>query len=133
MNVKYIAFMYKDSEESSQYNVIIPDVEGAITYGDDFLHAVEMAKEVLEFSLEDLDSIPIAHELDYFSKEKLKELEIPSNAIPQVVEYITPEKKRITVNFTTKALKTIDDYMRSKGLKNRSAFLEDSALKVALG
>lgn len=84
--MKYIAFLYKDSDigyddKDHGYNVVIPDVEGANTCGDDFTHSIEMAKEVLELSLDGLTTLPEAHELSYFTPEKLKELDIPVGAI----------------------------------------------------
>lgn len=74
--------------------------------------------------------MPQAHDLSYFTPQKLKELDIPANAIPQVIEYIQPEKKRITVNLNLSSLKAIDEYMKSHNIKNRSLFLEESALQV---
>ncbi len=127
-NPKYIAFFYKDEDDSKAYNINIPDLEGAFSYGDNFEHAVAMAKELLEISIDDPDNLPIAHELEYFTPEKLKDLDIPQSAIPQMVEYVQPTKKRITVNLHLWALNAIDSYMEKNGFKNRSAFLEESAL-----
>lgn len=125
--MKYIAFLYKD-QDSQAYNINIPDLEGAFSYGDDFEHAVDMAKELLEISIDNPDELPIAHELKYFTPKRLKKLDIPQNAIPQIIEYLQPSKKRITVNLHLWALKAIDTYMEKQGFKNRSAFLEESAL-----
>ncbi len=125
--MKYIAFLYKD-DQSEAYNINIPDLEGAFSYGDNFEHAVAMAHELLEISVDDPDNLPLSHELKYFTPEKLKELDIPLGAIPQMIEYSQPAKKRITVNLHLSALQTIDAYMKKNGLKNRSAFLEDAAL-----
>ncbi|PIE84860.1 hypothetical protein CSA08_05005 [Candidatus Gracilibacteria bacterium] len=123
----YIAFLYKD-EDSDAYNIVIPDIEGAFSYGDNFEHAVEMAKELLEISIDDPNNLPIAHQLKYFTSQKLEELDIPKDSIPQIIEYKQKAKKRITVNLHISALNAIDEYMGKNGLKNRSAFLEDSAL-----
>jgi predicted RNase H-like HicB family nuclease len=95
--LSYIAFLYKD-DGSEQYNVIIPDVEGAYTYGNDFMHTVTMAKEVLDLSLEDVTDLPESHPLEYFTSKKLEELDIPINAIPRVIEYTQPEKNDIINN-----------------------------------
>lgn len=130
--MRYIAFLYKDSDigykDDMGYNVIIPDVEGCVTYGEDFNHALDMAQEALALALESQEALPIAHDLEYFSQKVLKELDIPSNAIPQSLSYNHQEKKRITINLHTKALNSIDNYMKRHGLKNRSKFLEESAL-----
>ncbi|MEA3331135.1 MAG: type II toxin-antitoxin system HicB family antitoxin, partial [Campylobacterota bacterium] len=134
--MEYISFLYKDSDigyedKGNGYNIIIPDVDGAYSCGDDFIHSVKMAKEVLEVCLEDTIDLPKANTMEYFTDERLEELDIPTNAIPQVVEYLIPKKKRITVNLNLSALNIIDNFMKSHNLKNRSAFLEQSALKVA--
>ena len=129
--MKYIAFLYQD-ENSEAYNINIPDLDGAFSYGNDFEHSVAMAKELLEISIDEPDNLPIANNLKYFTTEKLQELNIPINAIPQVIEYLVPVKKRITVNLNISALNIIDNFMKSQNLKNRSAFLEQSALKVAM-
>ncbi|RLA70525.1 MAG: hypothetical protein DRG24_06790 [Epsilonproteobacteria bacterium] len=66
----------------------------------------------------------------YFTKDILDQLNIPHAAIPQVIEYAPPAKKRVTVNFHVESLKIIDNYAKSHHL-TRSAFLEASALSVA--
>ncbi len=133
--MNYIAFLYKDEDIGSKdkddgFNVIIPDVEGTYTCGDNFIHSVQMAKEVLDLNLEDLNILPKANALEYFTPKKLKQLDIPLNAVPQVIEHNLLKKKRITVNLNLRALKSIDEYMKSHNLKNRSEFLEESALKI---
>jgi len=52
-----------------------------------------MAKEVLDISLKDLPSLPTSHALSYFTPERLKELDIPTNAIPKLIYYISKSKK----------------------------------------
>jgi predicted RNase H-like HicB family nuclease len=135
--MEYISFLYKDSDmghedKDNGYNVIIPDIDGGYTCGYDFIHSVKMAKEVLELCLEDIIDLPKANTMEYFTAEKLEQLDIPQNAIPQVIEYSVPEKKRITVNLNLSSLNIIDTFMKSNNMKNRSAFLEQSALKVAM-
>ena len=85
--MNYIAFLYKDSPEDEAYNVIFPDVPGAYTCGYSFNEAVNMAKEVLEFALEDIKEKPKANQLEYFTSNILKGFDIPSSAIPQAIEY----------------------------------------------
>lgn len=131
--MKYIAFLYKDSEigytdEDSGYNIIVPDVAGVHSYGDNFIEAVDMGKEALGLILDEYSKLPHANSMEYFTPEKLKELGIPQTAIPQMIEYEQLAKKRITVNLHLEALQKIDEFMHKNGFKNRSAFLEDSAL-----
>ncbi len=131
--MKYIAFLYKDSEmgytdEDNGYNIIVPDVAGVHSCGDNFIEAVDMGKEALGLILDEYSKLPVANPMEYFTPEKLEELDIPQTAIPQMLEYVQPAKKRITVNLHLEALNKIDDFMQKNGFKNRSAFLEDSAL-----
>lgn len=129
--MKYIAFLYQDeNDKDGSYNVIVPDVNGAFSYGEDFMHAVDMAKEVLEFALEEYEKPPVANKLAYFTNDVLDKFDIPYTAIPQVIEYAPPAKKRVTVNFNVENLKIIDHYAKSHHL-TRSAFLEESALSIA--
>ena len=136
---QYIAFFFKDIEIDKKYkdlntgyNVVIPDVEGAYTCGDDIEHSIKMAKDILRFSLEDLVIYPKAHDIDYFTKDKLKELNIPPTAIHRLIEVkIKPEKTTVTVKLSIGAKKIIDEYIKTHHI-SRSAFLEQSALKVAI-
>jgi len=128
--MKYIAFLYKDNPTDEAYNIIIPDVPGAYSCGYSFLEAVDMAKEALELALEDVKEKPKAHDLEYFTKEKLKKFDIPANAIPQAIEYKEEKYKKVTISLRKEALKIIDNYTKQKHI-SRSAFLEQSALKYA--
>lgn len=134
---KYISFMYKDVEidknNNTGYNVVIPDIEGAYTCGDDLLHSIKMAKDVVNLILEDVLELPKAHSLDYFTKDKLKELDIPITAVSQEIEFKekTKKKQTITINISIEGKKIIDDYAKSHNI-SRSRFLENSALKVAM-
>lgn len=136
---KYIAFLYKDSEIDKKYegintgfNVVIPDVEGAFTCGDDIEHSIKMAKDVLKFSLEDLVKEPKANDINYFTDDKLKELDIPLTAISKMIEVkVRQEKKTISVKLSLKAKEIIDDYVKAHHM-TRSDFLERSALQVAM-
>lgn len=136
---KYIAFLYKDSEIDKKYdgintgfNVVIPDVEGAFTCGDDIEHSIKMAKDVLKFSLEDYIEYPKANGQTYFTDDKLKELDIPLSAISKIIEVnFKPEKKPVTVKLSLKGKEIIDSYVKAHNM-TRSAFLERSALQVAM-
>ena len=128
--MKYIAFLYKDDPSDEAYNVIFPDVQGAYTCGYSFNEAVDMAKEVLDFALEDVKDKPKANVLEYFTADILKKLDIPNNAIPQVIEYKEEKFKKVTISMKKEALKIIDNYTKLHHI-SRSAFLEQSALRVA--
>ena len=128
--MKYIAFLYKDKPTNEAYNVIFPDVQGGYTCGYDFNEAVDMAKEVLYFALEDIKDKPIANTLEYFTSHRLQELDIPLSAIPQAVEYKEEKFKKVTISMKKEALKIIDNYTKLHHI-SRSAFLEQSALRIA--
>jgi len=128
--MKYIAFLYKDKPTDEAYNVIFPDVQGAYTCGYSFNEAVDMAKEVLDFALEDVKEKPIPNELEYFTSDILKKLDLPSSAIPQAIEYKEEKFKKVTISMNKEALRIIDNYTKSHHI-SRSAFLEQSALRVA--
>jgi predicted RNase H-like HicB family nuclease len=135
----YIAFLFKDSEISDKYidnntgyNVIIPDIKDAYTCGDDIKHSLLMAKDISKLLLEDCLIIPKSHTIDYFTNEKLKEFNIPVTAKPYSFEINYKERKeQVTVKLTINAKKIIDEYAKLHNL-TRSAFLEQSALQVAM-
>jgi predicted RNase H-like HicB family nuclease len=45
-----------NKEPEGKYTVTVPTLPGCITYGDNFDHAIEMAKEAIELYLEELQS-----------------------------------------------------------------------------
>ncbi len=65
---------------------------------------------------EDIANFPKSNTTAYFTHKRLKELDIHTNAIPQLIEYSQPKKRRITVSI----------------ISNRSAFLQESALKIGM-
>ena len=120
--IKYIAFLFRDIEINDKYkdtgfNVIIPDVDGAYTCGDDLEHSLKMGKNVLKFALEDLDEYPQANKLEYFTENKLKELDIPITAIYQTIQ-IKPKvkKKTVTIKLSLQGKKIIDNYVASNNI-----------------
>lgn len=123
--MKYIAFIYPD-ESGDGFNATIPDLEGCFSCGDTFEQTVEMIKEAGELYCEDLKTIPKASSL----KELLanKELEIPSNAIPQVVDLKVEKLSRINIMIKSDILEAIPQRL-SEFNGNRSAYLQNLVIR----
>lgn len=78
MKLYYPAIFLK--EDDGRYSVSFPDVPEAITCGNDFENAVEMAKECLELCIkgrmEDNEEIPRAHFENIDIKETVVKIEL---------------------------------------------------------
>lgn len=78
MKLYYPAIFLK--EDDGRYSVLFPDVLEAITCGNDFENAVEMAKECLELCIkgrmEDNEEIPRAHFENIDIKETVVKIEL---------------------------------------------------------
>ena len=78
MKLYYSAIFLK--EDDGRYSVSFPDVPEAITCGNDFENAVEMAKECLELCIkgrmEDNEEIPRAHFENIDIKETVVKIEL---------------------------------------------------------
>ncbi|MFA6760266.1 MAG: type II toxin-antitoxin system HicB family antitoxin [Sulfuricurvum sp.] len=123
--MKYIAFIYPD-ESGDGFNATIPDLEGCFSCGDTFEQTVEMIKEAGELYCEDLKTIPKASSL----KELLanKELDIPSNATPQVVDLKVEKLARINIMIKSDILEAIPQRLAEFN-GNRSAYLQNLVIQ----
>lgn len=123
--MKYIAFIYPD-ESGDGFNATIPDLDGCFSCGDTFEESVEMIKEAGELYCEDLKTIPKASLL----KELLtnKDLVIPSNAIPQVVDLKVEKLSRINIMIKSDILEVIPKRL-SEFNGNRSAYLQNLVIR----
>ena len=72
MKLYYPAIFSKETD--GQYSVLFPDFPEAITFGDDFIQAIERAKACIELCLEGRidngEDIPIAQFERFEAKEK---------------------------------------------------------------
>jgi predicted RNase H-like HicB family nuclease len=124
----YTSLIYKDT--NGNYTGIIPDVNYVSSYGSTFKQCVKMLTEALELMLEDVKPT-VLHSVEYYTKDVLKEMDIPTNAIPQLISYAPNKTEQITITMKRKSKRIIDAYAKTHQI-SRSAFLEQSALQVAI-
>lgn len=123
--MKYIAFIYPD-ESDDGFNATIPDLEGCFSCGDTFEQTVEMIKEAGELYCEDLKTIPKASSLEELLSNK--ELDVPSNATPQVVDLKVEKLSRINIMIKSDILEAIPQRL-SEFNGNRSAYLQNLVIR----
>lgn len=82
--MKLTAFTYYD-DKSQEHIAHAPDINSSIAYGDSKEEALEVLIDIIEVSLEDED-LPSVHTKEYFSKDILKELDIPLDACVYILE-----------------------------------------------
>ncbi len=127
--MKYLAFIYPEADNTA-YNVVFADLDGCATFGATFEEAVDMAQEAMFGWLESYknknNALPKASKLSDITDEIKKELELPSYAIPQFIEYKQPKAERINITIRSDILKEIDSYVK-KAKISRSAFLQEAA------
>lgn len=121
--MKHYYAIFKKTDQAIE--VTFPDLQGCVTFGDDWEEALENAEDVLAAWL--------AHAEDGFIKEPSKHhtLEhLEGEIIPIPVKEYTIESyrklKRFNVIFPVQVLKRIDTYRKKEGLK-RSTFLQKAA------
>lgn len=123
--MKYIAFIYLD-ESGDGFNATIPDLEGCFSCGDTFEQTVEMIKEAGELYCEDLKTVPKASSLEELLANK--ELDVPSNATPQVVDLKVEKLSRINIMIKSDILEAIPQRL-SEFNGNRSAYLQNLVIR----
>ena len=125
--MNFIAFIYKDTDNN--YTGVIPDVNFVSSFGKTKDECKKKLNEALGLMLEDIEPTTI-HTAAYFTKDVLKEMDIPLNSdfVNMTFRKKTTERVTITMRVTNKNI--IDDYVKTHNL-SRSAFLEQSALAVA--
>jgi predicted RNase H-like HicB family nuclease len=123
--MKYIAFIYTDEHEDG-FNAMIPDLDGCFSCGDTFEEACEMIKEAGELYCEDLQKLPKASTL----KELLNrnDLDIPKNAMPQLVNVKVEKLKRINVMMRTDIIDVLPERLVEFN-GNRSAYLQNLVIQ----
>jgi len=126
--MKYTSLIYKDTD--GNYTGVIPDVNYVSSYGSTFKECVKMLTEALELMLEDIKPT-VLHTVEYYTSDILKEMEIPINATIQLIDYEPAKLERVTITMRRNNKRIIDDYAKSHHI-SRSAFLEQSALQVAM-
>lgn len=97
--MKYVTFMYKDTEEDG-FIAVVPDLPGCVAYGDTEEEACEMMQDATELWLED-EELPPAHPVKHFTEKVLNELKIPLTA-SQCTLLVTEEDHK---SYTVEVLK----------------------------
>ncbi|NLO17993.1 MAG: hypothetical protein GX118_07370 [Arcobacter butzleri] len=121
--MKYISFIYK---EDDGYNAIIPDLEGCFSCGDTFEETCTKIKEAGELYCEELETLPKASTLEELLAKKDK-LEIPINAIPQLIDIKVEKLRRVNIMMRADLLNMISKRL-SEFNGNRSAYLQSLVL-----
>ncbi len=124
----YTSLIYKDTD--GNYTGIIPDVNYVSSYGNTLKQCVKMLTEALELMIEDIKPT-VLHTKEYYTKDILKRMDIPLNATTQLISYKPTALERVTITMRKNNKRIIDDYAKAHHL-SRSAFLEQSALQVAM-
>lgn len=120
-------------DESTAIGIHIPDIPDAVTAGDTFEEAYQAAVEIAHIRLEELveegRDIPLPQPLDTHRKNA----EYNGYGWGMVELDITPylgATEKVNVTLPGVVVRKIDDHVRIHGLKSRSAFLADAALKA---
>jgi predicted RNase H-like HicB family nuclease len=120
--MKYYYAIFKHTKDSVE--VEFPDLQGCVTFGDNWDEAIENATDVLAAWLANVEnqfiSKPSSYEelIDKFGKVDI----IPIPLDEKILESYE-ELKRFNVIFPSKLLKKVDSYRKKSGLK-RSTLLK---------
>lgn len=123
--MKYYYAVFEKTKEAVE--VEFPDLDGCVTFGDDWEEALANARDVLAAYLANSEPQFIKEPSSHKALEKLK---LSGQLIPIEVDEKIKESyqdiKRVNVIFPTKILKKIDVFRKKIGLK-RSTFLQKAA------
>lgn len=86
--MKYVTFIYKDTEEDG-FIAVVPDLPGCVAYGDTIEEVSEIIQETTELWLEG-EELPPANSAKHFTEKVLNELKIPLTAL-QCILHVTAE------------------------------------------
>ncbi|MDR1398070.1 MAG: type II toxin-antitoxin system HicB family antitoxin [Desulfarculales bacterium] len=136
MGLKYIAAFMQ--EDDGIFSVFFPDVEGAITQGEDFSQAYDMAvdalREALLFRVSNNKPFPqispleqVREKVKYFHEQEGFTYD-ESRVLYQLIPAPSLDKKPVRINITVPHadLQEIDNKARDLGMA-RSAFLVSAA------
>ena len=121
MNMEYIAFIHKESDD---YVAVVPDLNFVSSYGSNFIEVVHNIKEASELFCEELETLPKPSSL-----EKLLELEdIEKDAMPQLIDVKVEKLKRVNVIMRSDILESLKERLVEFN-GNRSAYLQNLVIK----
>jgi predicted RNase H-like HicB family nuclease len=128
--MQYPIFIHKDKK--SVYGVVMPDLPGCYSAGNTVEEAISNAREAVECHLEGLlkdgEPIPIQKPLS----EHLGASELSGGILVLLdvdITKISGKSRRVDITLPERFLKQIDEYIKSHGTNNRSAFLAEAAMK----
>lgn len=117
--MEYIAFIHK---EDDNYVAVVPDLNFTSTYGKTFVEAVHYIKEASELYCEDLSILPKASTLETLLART--DLDLPQNAMPQLIDIKVEKLKRINIMMRTDILEALPERLVEFN-GNRSAYLQN--------
>ncbi len=129
---KYVYPAILTPEEDGRFSVVFPDLESCYTCGDDLHDALEMAEDVLAFSLFELENghMPIPK-----ASENLDLTTYPTGSFVNLVACDTLEYQKMNNNKAVKKTLSVPEWLNEKAMAaglNFSQVLQE-ALKNKLG
>ena len=128
---KYVYPAIFTLEEEGGYSVLIPDLQGCYTQGDDLPDALDMAKDVLELTLYDYEA-----DKKFIPKPSdMKDMKIEKN---QIVSLISADTLNYTKMYNTKSIKktlTIPEWLNMQAEEANAPYSQilQQGLKNYLG
>lgn len=137
MRKSYPAIFYNDE---GSVGVVVPDIKGCFTFGDDMTEALEMAKDVIEMMLvsfeDDNQEIPIPSKISEIIK-RIEENKIEDIGEEYEVSYVainTDEWRKSNGEKSVRKNVTIPEWLNNKAEKANINFSQvlQNALKAEL-
>ena len=116
--MEYIAFIHK---EEDNFVALVPDLNFVSSYGDTFIETIHNIVEASELYCEDLKTLPKASTLEVLMKRN--DLDLDSNAIPQLINIKVEKLKRINIMMRTDIIEILPERLVEFN-GNRSAYLQ---------
>lgn len=117
-------------EEGGDYGVIVPDLPGCFSVGDDLEEAIASAQEAIECHIEgmmmDDEPIPFAQALDAH-RHNPEYVDATWAIIPLDVNKLSGKAKRINITLSESVLRKIDAFAAQNG-ESRSGLLQSAAI-----
>jgi len=120
--MEYMAFIHK---ENNDYVAVVPDLNFTSSYAKTFIDAVHCIKEASELYCEDLNSLPKSSTLETLLART--DLDIPKDAMPQLIDIKVEKLKRINIMMRTDILEVLPERLIEFN-GNRSAYLQNLVL-----
>jgi len=122
--MEYIAFIHKEDDD---YVAVVPDLEFVSSYGSSFPEVIHYIKEASELYCKDLQTLPKASTLEELLDKK-DELEIPFDAIPQLIDVKVEKLRRVNIMMRADILDNLSQRLAEFN-GNRSAYLQNLVIQ----